>query len=951
MGEVKAIVKVGKTSDIHLSNCELYRAVTIDEMEITISKNPDIHLVVIERISESEQQQLKQFIENFMSIGDNHVLFYINDKDEAVTSGIADELEYEILMTEEALQLEITRLTGVDVSTRIIWVENNEEEVGEAEEEEHEKVEAETEAIEREEIAEAVEAHTEGVAEHFGSNDTTTEVKVEVDNEEIERYKEEIDRLGTDNDKLKKTIDGLTGKLEELKSEVKDKESKNEGLLENISKLEEQIENNSNGSAELHKSIKALEEQVEVNSKKNEELQKQVEAKDKKNEELQKSIKELEEDIKARNEALANGDSEYKEELERLTSTVEKANSKASSLEEENNGLKEEIKKIGLLEEENSRLREDKDGAVAEIGNKDEEISKLSDELEKAKEKYEELTEDFNNTLDKLRESESKFKESESKLKESSGLNDESAERLSECKTKLAEAEKSLAKTRDKLSTTEAKLLEAEKKFTETEIKRVELEKKLETVSRKLASAESKVEETENKYRNVKEESERLAEENDKAVIEKSKLSIEIKELNNSIEEQKLLSEKELKERDNVISEKDRRISELNNNVASLSDKIKELSDNKELTKLRVDLEEIKVEKKSAEMRAETLKEQYDNLMEQIGGDIGIIQTIRGDNEALINVNKGLKDKVAELEGRCTLLQSDNKKLNKSVSTLKESQEQLRNTLDISSKVGGNGADVEVPSMVYSRSGKIINIFGHGSYGITTTVMSTAVRLGQSNKVVILDLDLSAPSLDKWTGKSPYSKEYVGLDLQLRTGVGVLIKHGFKSFMSAAGMINSLKSNKAGSVDYITGLYARLSSNEIASAEYSELLNYLGDKYDYIIVDSGKVGESILHDSLIKSICNIAHKNVYVVNGTSVLHVNSAVIKLHNSEVDTSRVMVMLNMCTNSGISETVKKLLDGMTYDVMHADTKLVFNSRPYFTENSITREKFEVIIKDIIQ
>ena len=738
---LKVVVKVGEVSNIHLSNCELYRAITMDELEVVVSKDSSIGLAIIEGIYSNEQEQLRQFIRNFEGLG-NKVVFYITDKNEAITSGIADEFEHNILMTKEALQEEIKRITGANVSTKIKWNETYTQ---------HEHVD---------------------VNDNY-SNDTDTNVSAEIDENTVDESctqsinQQELDTLLKDNSKLKNTIDGLTAKLAELRQEIENKDREKIELEKYISKIKD----------ESDKAESAVKEAIDAK-----------EATDEKVVNLENSLNELQ---------------------SRLSSTRNELDAKAAE--------------FNIAEESHVKEKE----------RLEKEVEKLKQEVASYSEKKDELETDLENRLEESRKSEEEI----------------------------------------------------------------------------------------------------------------IRLNAELDKLRSDI----LRAKEEIEDKDSVITEKEEKINELNDKIERLNNRIIELSDSSEIEDLQLRYDELEVEKLSAEAKLEGAEKRYSELMQQIGGDITIIDSIKRNNDTLNNINKSLKERVVELEGKCEVLQGDNKRLNTSISTLKENSERLRESIEAAAQVGG-GNDAEVPAIKYGAKGKIIHIFGHGSYGITTTAMSIAVRLGQSHRVCVVDLDITSPSLDQWTGSSPYVKEYIGIDMQLRTGLGILIKQGFKAFMSASGMIKTIKSSKAGTVDCIYGLYARLQSREIAMAEYSKLLEYIGENYDYIIVDSGRTGESIVHDSLISDVCNIAYKNIYVINGSSVLQVNSAIVKLRNSNIDTSRVMAFINMCTNSGISQNVKGLLKGMTYEIMHADTNLVFKNRPYFTENKLTRERFEAVIKEVL-
>ena len=68
-------------------------------------------------------------------------------------------------------------------------------------------------------------------------------------------------------------------------------------------------------------------------------------------------------------------------------------------------------------------------------------------------------------------------------------------------------------------------------------------------------------------------------------------------------------------------------------------------------------------------------------------------------------------------------------------------------------------------------------------------------------------------------------------------------------------------------LSWISGLYSTL---RLENIDYTgDFINYIGNLYDYIVIDSGKIGYSSLSDSLIKSLCDISHKSLVVSSNDS----------------------------------------------------------------------------------
>lgn len=836
MNTIEVAVKVGKTSHLTMANCKMYRAVSLDELEITVSKCDNIHIVIVENIESIEQEQLKQFISNYTSIGDNHVLFYIPDKDEEVTSGIADELEYEIFMTTKALYMEIERLTGVNVDTKMNWKKTsaNEELVDIKENNNGTKVAdllVDTEAVKEEKETEQVSEQTE-----------------HVEHEADDNSKEQIHELTLKISLLNDEVADLNDALKVTREKLKDSRNECEKQAEKVDRLNSEIkrlEDERNSSIGADEALREKSEQAERFKAELDELN------------------EREEELKAEAEKLRSEKESIKSEKEELERELAEVNSKA---EKQANELEEKVKN---LESEKGDLESEKEDLESEI-------EKLKAELEAAMSGSSEA-EELHKTLE---EKENKIKKAEDRIRD--------------------------------------------------------LEEKLSEERNNSAEQLNKINEQIEEIRELKEKASQLNE------------SLE------SIEKLRAEASEEIENLNGVISGKDSEISELKINEENLNSKIEELEDklsnNEQVANLSKEVERLEDTVEELRSTVDEKDQKINSMVDHIGGGVEVIDSIKENNTTLVTVNKGLQEKIENLESENEVLQSDNKKLNNSINALRESERQLRDNLKAMAGINMTDGEISVAPIKYSGKAKMIHVFGHGSYGTTTTAMSTAVKQGQNAKVIVVDMDITSPSFDQWTKKSPYVVSQPGVPKMLQTGLGVLIKKGFKAFMVSANAIGTIQSNKSGAIDYITGLYGTVPSREIAAAQFSELLNYLGEKYDYIVIDSGRIGESFLHDSLIKELCSVAYANIYVVNGSSPLQINSAMVKIKNSGITLSRVSVLLNMCTNSGISEAVKKMLSGMKYEIMHAETELVFKNAPYFTDIALTKEKFEDILKDIL-
>lgn len=117
--QTKILVKVGNSSDIVFSSAKAYRAITVEELDYNLRKLENLHILVIENISEDEENSIKTSINTFISSDpENRVFFYVKDNDDT-TCGIADELGFDIYLTLNELHTAIYNTMKINVSTDI----------------------------------------------------------------------------------------------------------------------------------------------------------------------------------------------------------------------------------------------------------------------------------------------------------------------------------------------------------------------------------------------------------------------------------------------------------------------------------------------------------------------------------------------------------------------------------------------------------------------------------------------------------------------------------------------------------------------------------------------------------------------------------------------------------------------------------------------------------------
>jgi MinD-like ATPase involved in chromosome partitioning or flagellar assembly len=258
-----------------------------------------------------------------------------------------------------------------------------------------------------------------------------------------------------------------------------------------------------------------------------------------------------------------------------------------------------------------------------------------------------------------------------------------------------------------------------------------------------------------------------------------------------------------------------------------------------------------------------------------------------------------------------------------------------------------------VPPCNYTGKGMIIPVFGCGSFGTTTTAMSIALKLATDAKVLYIDFDMVMPKADAWFKVNPIVKNVPDFDQfgsSKFTGLGLFIDRGVQFFLSyTASIVNKPIPTKGGCVDYISGFYKRPDKIKLISADYTSFFNYCGNNYTYIVVDFGKLGCSELNDIIIKMVSDIAYRNV-VVTTNDKFEIRTFSMKMDEAHISKDNVAWLLNMCENTKIEDTSKKLISPANYSMMPFNPDL-YGKKVDFTKDKLTRDKLDLFMNTIFR
>lgn len=384
---------------------------------------------------------------------------------------------------------------------------------------------------------------------------------------------------------------------------------------------------------------------------------------------------------------------------------------------------------------------------------------------------------------------------------------------------------------------------------------------------------------------------------------------------------------------------------ELNNAFSLLESSNKELEETKdELDELQISCSSLKESLKNSSDREKELEKKIDDLEDNHKREKSLSdKKIKQLGDDYSSANKQLevyKSKIASADASLaqnnvlkTKLDATEKELSSRIAVIADKDLEIKRLKQSVGKkeVVTVGVDKVFSSFKYAGSAKIVTVFGGGSFGVTNTAYSIASRL--KGKVLLIDLDISNPKSDRYTKKNPMVN-VTGVPSNLyKTGIGVLYSCGIEKFIAEYEKLGiRIITTRNTELTWISGLY---SSIKLENIDYtSDFLNYVGNMYDYIVIDSGKIGYSSLSDSLIKSLCDISHKSLVVSSNDSY---TTRGISLALNRVKITNVGWVINLASTSIIGDKSKKNMGTNDYCILPFSNSIYGTDRPIVDDSNI--------------
>ena len=439
-----------------------------------------------------------------------------------------------------------------------------------------------------------------------------------------------------------------------------------------------------------------------------------------------------------------------------------------------------------------------------------------------------------------------------------------------------------------------------------------------------------------NRYENVDEEinsyKSKIGELEDKLIeLQNNAITLSDKSIDSDSEELKSALN-EIKELKSKIDDKDKLIEELNKKSENTE------NNNVESDKLKERIEELENINSSTEDELREAENKNKDMLEKISELENKVEQLNRDNIQIRNDSLEDKNNLLESQDR---LRDANRKCNEDIERL-EKQLGLANQKLKETKVAS------MKDIQYNGNAEIITVFGSGSFGITTTAVSLATKLAISGaKVLFIDFDLTKPKSDLFFEEAPtisggrtVNETALALMLEndinyLRNNVGALIK---------ACQIGRFRAQ----IGYMGGIYYNIDENKVLGYDYYSMLNMLGQIYEYIVIDFGKIRSSRITDNLISKFSKIASSNIAVTLKQDV-EIRNILMAFDTVGIRQSDITLLLNMCENMIMGNNIQGKLINMKYSQMMISREM-YGSHDIFSANKDTRDLFNNFIDQYI-
>lgn len=367
-------------------------------------------------------------------------------------------------------------------------------------------------------------------------------------------------------------------------------------------------------------------------------------------------------------------------------------------------------------------------------------------------------------------------------------------------------------------------------------------------------------------------------------------------------------------------------------------------------------IQELEANKISLESTIESERLKYRSLLATSGTDESGLRKIKEDNNAMVDTIAKLTE---NMEGMRQQLEEAQNTALTVTDKAKEAEERnmvLRSQIQTLARTSGTGGGLPPIEITYNKEAVIVPVFGYSSDGITTMVMSLAELLSKRSQVLVIDLDINTPKVDTWVKidprvqgvpKVPNDMDSTALGLFLDKGLDI-VQDNFARF------IMPVKSTKSGSLSYFSGSYKSRDPNKILAANFAGLFDILGDRFDYIIADLGKIGANPVNDRLIKAVIDASEIGIAFVNNDNYFGLRNIKTKILDAELDLEKIMCCIRCITTK--PEMIKQTMKPLRNYTLFIEDKTIQDNTPDDRKQSllnsgVNKDRLEKLIAKIVK
>lgn len=447
---------------------------------------------------------------------------------------------------------------------------------------------------------------------------------------------------------------------------------------------------------------------------------------------------------------------------------------------------------------------------------------------------------------------------------------------------------------------------------------RVELKTKLDRATKEVDGLRDSLNELNNKIEKLESEKKGLEESYEKEKEKVKKSSEEIKELRTSLTEVKNIGERNVREAVKELEDRNKYLEERESRYTALENENIQLKESK--AKIQDEYESISVYKVEQEASLNETKKELELAKKEI-------DSLTSEKEVIETQKKEAEERVSQLEIKLQEQLDDIRAVanaKTSISKIQNENTKLKESVAYYKQLAGQAGNMVCK---YTGKAKIIAVIGTGSYGVSNITASIAKSLTLGN-VLVMDFDLDSPKLDKYMQKNPI----LDLDLQepmQRTSLGYYLAKGVDStnISLLEDVVQNVETRQVKRLDYFSGLYAPELLPKLITSDIGGLLSTYATKYDYIIIDLGKLGMSnSLTDIVVTSILR-ASTVPLVVTQNEVSDVRGMCLKLAHYGFALDSVYWILNRSKTNVVNPNVSKLIKKAKKDVITLDIGVTGN------------------------